>query len=146
MRQKTNNPAEVFKIFLTDRRSGDLETVKSTLSAATLRTVENVVESEKVSFDEALNSVARFYGQHYGERLPKTQNEKIGGDVACVEVENFSTGKFDNFVFLKENGVWKLALDLEVMAVIEDKNILEKFFDYLRTVFSNLFENVKTKS
>ncbi len=146
MRQKPESPTDVFNAFLKARFGGDLETVKSTLSADALKTIENISEAKKVSFGEALNSVGRFYGQHCGERLPKTQNEKIGGGAACVEVENFSTGEFDGFVFLKENGVWKLALDLEFVAVIEDKNILEKFFDYLRTVFSNLFENVKTKS
>lgn len=146
MTQKNNKPADVFETFLVARRGGDLETVKSTLSADTLMTIGNVSQAEAISFDQALNSVGRFYGQHHGERLPKTQNEIISKDVACVEVENFSFGGFDRFIFLKEKDAWKLAPEMEVIDVIEDKAIFGKLFNCLRTIFSNLFGSVKTKS
>jgi hypothetical protein len=146
MRKENNSPTSVFNAFITARRDGDLEAVKSTLSVNTLKMVEEICVAEKWDFINALNSMAQIYLQSKNGRLPRTQNEKIGGEVACLEVEDVFSNKFKSFVFLKENGFWKLAFDMEVIEVIEDKAILEKLFDSLKTVFSNLFGNLKAKS
>jgi hypothetical protein len=149
MKQRNETPTDVFNAFLVTRLSGDIEAVKGRLAESTLNAVEEISVNQEKSFDEALNIVGRFYGQHHSERLPFVRNEKIDidGDIACVEVENFSSGNFDNFVLLKENGVWKLALDVEVAQILEvKKNAVETAFDYLQITFKTLFGKDKAKS
>jgi hypothetical protein len=143
MKQENNSPTDVFNAFLTARYKGDLEAVKSTLSASSLKLIKSVAERQELPFIDALNRVANI--QTYAEdgRLLKTRNEIIGiDDEACLEVEVIFSDEFKTFIFLKENNSWKFSPDMVfVKAVKIPTSWTEILFDRLKRVFTNLFGN-----
>ena len=48
------------------------------------------------------------------KELPEMRNEKISGDTATVEAQNLMTKEFDPIPLVRENGEWKVALDVLV--------------------------------
>ena len=42
--------------------------------------------------------------------LPEMRNETIAGDTATIEVRSHRTKQWESIAFVKEKGVWKLAL------------------------------------
>ncbi len=45
------------------------------------------------------------------DEKPDIRNEKISGDTATVEVKNQVLGNYEEMPFVKEDGIWKVALD-----------------------------------
>jgi hypothetical protein len=45
---------------------------------------------------------------------PETRNEKIEGENATLEYKNAATGTWDTIYFVRENGRWKIALDISM--------------------------------
>jgi hypothetical protein len=147
MKQENNSPTNVIKAFIIARCNGDIEAVKGTLAKSTLEVIERISVNQEKSFNAALNTVKRFIVQPDSERLPNTRNEKIGGDTACVEVENFVSGESDTFVFVRENNIWKLALEMEVFdATMNETSIYECLSNCVQNIFKILLGKVKTKS
>ena len=48
------------------------------------------------------------------DKIPETRNEKITGDNATIELHNEDANRWDMMYFVKEDGVWKIALDRTV--------------------------------
>nr|MBA2335647.1 hypothetical protein [Blastocatellia bacterium] len=44
--------------------------------------------------------------------LPQIGAENIEGDKATLEVRNVDTGEFEKLPFVKEDGEWKVAIDV----------------------------------
>jgi hypothetical protein len=113
MKQKDNLPTDVFRNFVIALKNDDLEKMKLHLSETTLETVKTVCSEREIPFRAGFNLVSRLYGQRYDLRFPETRNEIIGSDAAaCLEVEDLSSGKFNTFIFLKENNQWKFAPEM----------------------------------
>jgi predicted DNA-binding protein (UPF0278 family) len=142
MQKENDTPTSVFKAFIIAWQKGDTETMKSTLSGSTLQQIEKVSVAQKKSFnDSVIPNGHKILGHLIAETSPNTRNEKIGGEVAYIEAKNSLRNEFDSFVFLRENNVWKLALDCEVLDVIEiDTNVFEKLVSYLRNFFRNFLK------
>ena len=140
MNQENFTPTDVFNAFMIARRSGDIEAVKNTLTKSALDIVEGISIAEGKPFNEALNTFGlgqKLFGLYDSEKLPETRNETITGGLAYIEVKNFVSGEFQNFTFLKENGVWKLALDVEVVQEEQTlSDILGMLFSHLKNVFA----------
>jgi hypothetical protein len=145
MNGKISTPSEVFNAFMIAREDDDIQTLKSILTESALANAEAVCSIERKSFNAALNTFGnRFFGLYDSEKLPVILSERIMGGFAYIEVKRFVSGEPSNFTFLKENGVWKLALDMEV--VNEEQSlpeILGLLFNYLKNAFGKL---VKPKS
>jgi hypothetical protein len=138
MEQSTESPTDVFNAFIIARRKGDLETVKSTLSADTLKLVESVAVRQDLTFIEALNVVVDVCTYAGDERLPETRNEIIGiDDEACLEVEVIFSDEFKTFIFLKENNSWKFAPEM-----IFDKVVKIHWTQILFSRLKNLFAKI----
>jgi hypothetical protein len=133
MNQENSTPTEVFNVFMIARRNGDIETMKSILTESALSTIKSLSINQELSFSEAVNAFGnRFYGLYNNKNLTETHT----GRFVVVEVKNSISGEVSKFTFLRENGVWKLALDLE----IEDEEqslseILKMLFVCMKNVF-----------
>jgi hypothetical protein len=140
MKQENNSPTDVFNAFLTARCKGDLEAIKSTLSANTLKLIKRVAELQELPFIEALNVVADIQTYAEGGRLLKTRNEIIGiDDEACLEVEIIFSDEFKTFIFLKENNSWKFAPEMVfVKAVKIQTSWTEILFSRLKSLFNKI--------
>jgi hypothetical protein len=149
MKLENNSPTEVFKTCVNARKNGDIEAVKGTLSKETLAIIGEIASTQNKTFDEAFNIVGiKLYGHiPLYEEPSATRKERIAGAIAFIESKNRVSDDFDSFVFRKENGFWKFALDCEVVDEIKtDENIFERLFNYLQTGLRSVFESVKTKS
>lgn len=140
MKKENNTPTNCFNAFIIARKDGDIETIKGTLTKDTLVAIEKVSAAQKKTFSEALNVVGnKIYIHFVFAGLPITRNETIAGDVACLESKNRALNKFDAFVFQKEEGVWKLALDCEIVGVMRDESISKRLINFLKDAFKTFF-------
>ena len=118
--QPSLSPTETLRAFDEASRKKDAEAVKSYLSKGTLDLLNKRAEEQQKTVDEILKS-----GDDSPlDELPEMRNEKIEGDMATVEVQNIITGEYDVFPLVKENGVWKVALD--VLAREYEKDVSEE--------------------
>ena len=104
--QTTASPTETIKIFAEATKAKDTKAVQSTFSKGTLAMMEKNAKQHNTTIDELLS---RDIGPPI-EEIPEMRNELIEGDTASVEVKN-GTGNFDKIPLVKEEGVWKIALD-----------------------------------
>ncbi len=108
MTQKAPTPTDTLRTFIQASEKKDVEAIKKTLSRGTMDIVEGSAKAQKTTADELLK---RENGIPLKE-MPETRDEKIEGDAASVEIKNVFTGDFDRVPFVKEDGVWKIALDV----------------------------------
>ncbi len=102
------SPTEVLKAFTEATKTKDAEAIKKTLSKNTMKVAEETAKKQNISVDAMLTKVENLEGK----QLPEIRNEKIEGDNATVEVKNSATGEYDVMPFVKEDGSWKIALDV----------------------------------
>ena len=106
--EPTLSPTETLRALNEASRKKDTAAMKGYFSRGTLDLFNELAEKQKKTVDEILKEDD---GSPLDE-LPETRNEKIEGDRATVEVKNPATGKYDPFPLVKENGMWKVALDV----------------------------------
>ena len=100
-------PTDVLKKFVDASQKKDVETIKQTLSAGTLKRIEESAKRQNTTLDEALKKD----DGNALKQMPETRNEQIEGDAATVEIKNAATADWDKIPFVKEDGKWKIALD-----------------------------------
>lgn len=104
----TGSPTDVLKSFAEATKKKDAAAIKKLLSKGTMKMVEDSAKKQNISVDEMLTKVE----EADKNRIPEIRNEKIEGDTATVEVKNDVTGEYDMMPFVKEDGSWKIALDV----------------------------------
>ncbi len=118
-RTLTGSPTEILITFAEATKKKDAETIKKTLSKSTMKVIEESAKKQNISVNEVLTKAE----DPEGKDLPETRNEKIEGDTATLEIKDDVTGKFDVMPFVKEDGGWKIALDVYMESM--QKKILE---------------------
>lgn len=108
--QTALSPTETLLALNEASKQKDLTAVKSYLSQGTLDLLKREAEKQKKTVDEVLKEDEDSPFQE----LPQTRNEVISGDTATVDVKNTVTGEYEPFPLVKENGAWKVALDVYV--------------------------------
>ncbi len=139
MNEKNSTPTDVFKTFITARKDGDVEAMRRCLTENALDIVQGISTVERKTFEEALNSFGlgrKLSGICDSKSLLAMRNESIIGNFAYLEVKNFVSGEFQNFSFLRENNVWKIALDMEV---VNDEQSLSEILGALLNYVKNAF-------
>lgn len=112
------SPTETMKALNEASRKKDVETIKKLVSKGTLELLEQSAQRQETTVDELLR---RDEGAPFQE-LPETRNEKISGDTATIEIKNNATNDWETMPFVKENGVWKIALDRFMEDVMQRMN------------------------
>lgn len=106
-----DSPVGVLRTFTNARNAKDVETMKRTLSKGTLDTIAAVAEegSGKTVDEYLLPGNTTPLNR---PEMPQTRNEKIDGDIATVEISRFPGDKWRKLTFVREEGVWKMDLNL----------------------------------
>jgi hypothetical protein len=104
---KEETPTGVLKKYLEAAQKKDVEVMKQTLSAGTLKMIDESAKKQGTTVEELLKKD----DGTIPKEMPETRNEQIQGDTATVEVRNGATADWDKIPFVKEDGKWKLALD-----------------------------------
>jgi len=104
--QSTASPTETLKTFIEASRKKDVETIKKSLSKASLEMAEKSAQEHSTTVDALLKKD----DVQISEQLPEIRNEKIEGETATVEIKDSANG-YETLPFVKENGSWKIAFD-----------------------------------
>jgi hypothetical protein len=100
------SPADTFKRYNDAKRIKDAAEVRRLLSKGSIALSEKTAAQRNEPLDQVVLS-----GQTFVE-VPPTRNEKITGNTASIEIQNPTTGGWEEWYFVKEDGVWKNALDV----------------------------------
>jgi len=108
--KSTPPPSATFKSYFEAQKRKDIAAMKQTLSKTSLAMMEASAKQQQLTVDKMIasqldNPAARV------DKLPETRNEKITGDNATLELRNEDANRWDTMYFIKEDGVWKIALD-----------------------------------
>ncbi len=108
---RTASPTDVLKTYIEASDRKDLAALKQTFSKGAMKMYEDAAQKRQISVDEALKE--QFEATSGAELKSKLEvgKETIEGDTAMVEVKDNSTGNLEKIPFVKEDGVWKVALD-----------------------------------
>lgn len=102
------SPTEAFKTYIMATVNKDVETLKKSLSKASLELIEKSAKEQGKSIEEILTGGAV---QNESKKVPDVRNEKITGNTATVEFKDSSMPDFLTMPLIKEDGTWKVALD-----------------------------------
>ena len=116
--ETTKSPTETLKTFIEASKNKDVETIKKNLSKNSLSLLEQTAKEQNTTVDELLK---KNNGTPIKE-MPETRNEKIEGDTATVEVKDKTSGKYETIPFVKEEGEWKIALDVFMQDLMKKMN------------------------
>lgn len=105
--QNDDSPTAALKTFAEAMQKKDVQVIKSTISAGSLKMFEESAQKQNTTLDEILKK----NGGAGLKQIPEMRGEKIEGDRATVEVKNGATPDWDKIPLVKEDGKWKIALD-----------------------------------
>ncbi len=111
------SPSEVLKAFSKATQTKDAAKIKSFLSKGSIAEIEKSAKEQKTTVEDLLTE-----GAEEDPIDPEIRNEKIDGNTATVEVKNETLGNYDVMPFVKEDGVWKIALDKFMKDMLEKIN------------------------
>lgn len=101
------SPTETMKALNEAAKKKDTAAIKKFVSKGTLALMEDRAKEQGTTLDELLKSDD---GTPFDE-LPEMRNENIVGEKATLEVKDTSEDEWTTLPFVKEDGVWKIALD-----------------------------------
>ena len=104
--QPIASPTETLKTFIEASKKKDIETVKKTISKASLEMAEKAAREHNTTVDALLTNG----DVQIAEQIPEIRNENIEGETASVEIKNSGNG-YETLPFVKEDGNWKIAFD-----------------------------------
>lgn len=94
--------------------------MKKCLSKGTLDTIASVADHEGQTVDEYL-----FPGNTTPlnrPEIPYTREERIDDDIATVEISRFPGDGWRKLTFIREDGVWKMDLNLYLKELYPSKS------------------------
>ena len=115
---QTLSPTETMRALNEASKKKDVEAIKKLISKGTLELLEESAKNQNSTVDELLrkDSGAPF------QELPEMRNEKITGDTATVEIKNTADENWESMPFIKENGAWKIQLDVFLEDIMKKMN------------------------
>lgn len=99
-----SSPIAALRAYYQAAMNKDIPTAKKYLSTGTMRVMEEGAKKMGKSVDEAFEE-----GANTTTVMPEFANEKITGDTATVDIK--AQGANVTMPMVKEDGVWKLAMD-----------------------------------
>lgn len=99
-----SSPMAALRAYYDAAMKKDIPTAKKYLSAGTMRVMEEGAKKMGKTVDEAFTE-----GAETTTAMPEFSNEKISGDTATVDIK--AQGATVTMPMVKEDGVWKLAMD-----------------------------------
>jgi hypothetical protein len=108
--KSTPPPSATFKAYFEAQKKKDIAGMKQALSKTSLEMMEASAKQKQMTLDKMIESQLDNPSAKV-DKLPETRNEKITGDNATLELQNEEANRWDTMYFVKEGGVWKIALD-----------------------------------
>ena len=109
------SPSDVLKTFIEAKKRRDVEAVKKTISADSIKLYEDLAKQQNTSVEALLTDNTGGVLQD----VPPMRNEKIKGNQATVEAQVPQTGVWQKIPFVKEEDGWKIAMDQVIMEALK---------------------------
>ena len=106
MTENNSTPTDAVKTFAEGLKNREPEKVKSVLTGNSMKMLEMGAKASDMTVDEFIKSGKASEGM---KEIKEFRNEKIEGETASVETRH--DGRWESFSLVREDGVWKLALD-----------------------------------
>ncbi|MBC7795950.1 MAG: hypothetical protein H7Z37_03645 [Pyrinomonadaceae bacterium] len=103
----SNTPTEAYKNLFASVKSKDTDSIKQNMSKATIEFVESAATIQKVTPEKVFQN--GLTATTMTETLPQMRDERIKDNYAALEVQS-PKGDWEDLMFVKENGSWKLAV------------------------------------
>ena len=111
--KSTPSPSATFKTYFEAQKKKDIPGMKRMLSKTSLAMMEASAKVQELTLDKMIETQLQNPAAKI-DKIPETRNEKITGDNATIELHNEDANRWDMMYFVKEDGVWKIALDRTV--------------------------------
>ena len=108
--KSTPPPSATFQTYFEAQKKKDIPAMKQTLSKTSLAMMEESAKQQQSTLDKMLARQLENPASKV-DKLPETRNEKVTGDNATIELHNEEANRWDTMFFVREDGVWKIALD-----------------------------------
>lgn len=102
-------PTATMRTYIMATVNKDVPTVTGLLSKGSLQMVENAAKEQGRTAGEVLTAGAV---ENKSKKIPEFRNEKISGNTATVEYKDETMPEFLTMPLVKEDGQWKIALDV----------------------------------
>jgi len=102
--RKPDTPVASFKAYINAVKKKDTTTMKTLLSAESIKMHEQEAKVQNVTLDDVVKRETLFAE---GQKTVEFRNEKIEGDKASLEVKN-SYGTWETVPFVREDDEWKI--------------------------------------
>jgi hypothetical protein len=116
--KSTPPPTATFKAYFEAQKKKDVTGMKQALSKTSLEMMEASAKQQQMTLDRMITSQLENPSAKV-DKLPETRNEKITGDNATLELQNEEANRWDTMYFVKEGGVWKIALDRTIEELLK---------------------------
>jgi inorganic pyrophosphatase/exopolyphosphatase len=126
MMQTTPSPTEVFKSQVEAQKKKDVATMKQNLSKGSLELMEKAAKQQNKTVDELLATDSPMVNSQSSSY--ETRNETITGDTATLEVKVSQSEDWIKMPFVKEDGKWKMALDVFM------QDLMQKMTEQLKSL------------
>jgi hypothetical protein len=101
-------PTDAYKQLFAAVKSKDIEAIKRNFSKKTNEFALMAAERQNSPVEKVYAN--GFTATTFAESLPQVRDERIAGDMGAVEVWNSKESRWEDLPFVKEEGVWKLAV------------------------------------
>ncbi|HVF46804.1 MAG TPA: hypothetical protein VNA17_04495 [Pyrinomonadaceae bacterium] len=101
-------PTEAYKQLFAAVKAKDIEAIKRNFSKKTNEFALMAAERQNSPVEKVYAN--GFTATTFAESLPEVRDERIAGDMGAVEVWNSKESRWEDLPFVKEDGMWKLAV------------------------------------
>jgi len=108
--KSTPSPSATFQAYFEAQKRKDIPGMKQALSKTSLEMMEASAKQQQMTLDKMIQSQLENPSAKV-DKMPETRNEKITGDNATLDLHNEDANRWDTMYFVKEDSVWKIALD-----------------------------------
>jgi small-conductance mechanosensitive channel len=119
------SPTRTLENFVEASQKKDVEGVKKSLSANSLKMMDNLAKMQGKTLEQTIQEGDTTGGANSFARTPESRNEKITDNTATLEVKNEKTAEWETLHFVKEGEEWKIALDKSIEEMY--KKVFENF-------------------
>src|SRR5882672_9196236 len=116
--KSTPAPSATFKAYFESQKKKDIPAMKQTLSKTSLAMMEASAKQQGLTVDKMIATQLENPSAKV-DKMPETRNEKITGDNATLELHNEDANRWDTMYFVKEDSVWKIALDRTIEELLK---------------------------
>lgn len=103
-----SSPTDAYKMLFAAVRAKDSAQIKASMSKATLAMASGAAQRFGKTLEKQIENGMQ--ETTITDTLPEMRDERVKDNYGALEVFNKKTGRWDETIFVKEDGGWKLAL------------------------------------